>query len=522
MENHVLLQIIGSFAAVAILALFLKLYSTLVATPRRLQRMLKQQGFGGPPPAHFLLGNIMEIKKPPQTSTTAEAAPADPHNFGPQLYSVFRKWRRQYGDIYTFLLGNTPVVVVDNYDVVRELTTSTSMDLGRPLYLAKDFEALLGKGISAANGKLWAYERKVMAPGMFIHKVKGMKNSVQQSALMLIDLWKGLIEAEGGKADIKIDDHLKKFAGDAISKVCFGSNYAEGEQIFQKITGLQLAIAKKGFFLGIPGMSYIPTKHNRKMWELRKDIKGLILKLLKDKNEVDTEKNMMKIILEGAKGSNILSPNEIEDFIVDNCKTILLAGYEPTSIAASWCLMLLASNQEWQQRAREEVIRVCNGRVPDMDSIDQMKQLTMVINESLRLYPAGHIVSRYALNDVGLSKIRIPKGVIVWIMATTLHTDPDIWGSDSYEFKPERFGNGIAGACKLPHLFMPFGFGPRMCLGHNLAMVELKILLAHVLSNFSFSLSPNYVHAPAINVHLEPGKGVHLVMESLDHSSTDH
>lgn len=139
----------------------------------------------------------------------------------------------------------------------------------------------------------------------------------------------------------------------------------------------------------------------------------------------------------------------------------------------------------------------------------------MVINESLRLYPPVGVLAREALNELEFAKTRIPKGVTIWMMITTLHTNPDNWGLDSYEFKPERFANGTTGACKLPHLFVPFGFGPRICLGLNLAMIELKILLSLILSNFSLSLSPNYVHAPKMNLVLEPGNGVHLVIEKL-------
>ncbi|KAG6388814.1 hypothetical protein SASPL_150250 [Salvia splendens] len=439
MEKHIMFQIMASLAAVVILSMFVWLYNSVVATPRRLRRLLREQGIGGPPPANFLLGNVLEIKKLTRApKTTAE----DPHNFAAQLQTIFHKWRRQF-----------------------ELTSSKSIDLGRPLYLSKDLGSLLGKGVSAANGKLWEYERKLMAPGVNMNKIQGMKNSIQQSAIKLIDSWKILIDEEGGKVDIKADTHLLKFSGDAILRVCFGSNYVEGEQILEKFQDIVQVSANKGFFFAIPGMRYVPTKQNRREWKLRKDIKHLISKILIKKHEAHNEENMLKFILEGAKNSN-LRPNEIEDFIIDNCKSILSAGYETLSVAASWLLMLLASNREWQDRVREEVLGVCKGQVPDFDSIRHLKQLTMVIYESLRLYTGAHIGSRYAINDLEFANIRIPKGVIIWTMTTTLHTDPNIWGPDSYKFKPERFANGISGACKLPHLFTPFGYGTRICFSH--------------------------------------------------------
>ncbi|WCJ34905.1 Cytochrome P450 714A2 [Euphorbia peplus] len=111
--------------------------------------------------------------------------------------------------------------------------------------------------------------------------------------------------------------------------------------------------------------------------------------------------------------------------------------------------------------------------------------------------------------------ITVPKGVNVWTLVLPLHTDPEIWGEDSYKFKPERFENGISGACKYPYLYMPFGVGPRICLGQNLAMVELKMLIALVVTNFSFSLSPNYVHSPAQKLVMEPEHGLYLVLNKL-------
>lgn len=488
----------------------------MVATPRRLRRVLKQQGVGGPPPA-FMLGNNMEIKKSRISAAAATPGPPPSDNCGANcLVSVFDEWRRQYGDMYTFSLGITPVLVVNNYQVLKEMCKCISLDFGKPSYQTKDLESLLGTGILSSNGRLWAHQRKIIAPELFIHRVEGMTNLIQQSTMMLIDEWKGVIDGEGGKAaDIKIDEYLRKFSGDVISRACFGSSYAEGELLFEKFAALQHVTAKKGLSLGIPGMRYIPTKNNRREWEVQRDVRELILKLVKQKSEANSEKNMLKMILQGAESSG-LSPVALEKFAIDTCKNIYIAGHETTAITASWCLMLLASNPQWQHRVREEVLGLCKGQAPDFASIRQMKQLTMVINETLRLYPPAWVVSREALNDLEFGKIRIPKGVCVWMMVISLHTDPEIWGPDSYQFKPERFANGTTGACKHPHLYMPFGVGPRTCLGMNLAMVELKILVALLLSNFSFSLSPKYVHAPALKVVVQPGNGVDLLIQNLN------
>lgn len=116
----------------------------------------------------------------------------------------------------------------------------------------------------------------------------------------------------------------------------------------------------------------MPTKSNRETWKLEKEIKRLILNVVKERTEAGYEKDLLQMVLEGAKNSD-LNKEAIDRFIVDNCKNIYLAGYETTAVSATWCLMLLASNPQWQERIRSEVLEICNGQIPDSDMIRKMK-----------------------------------------------------------------------------------------------------------------------------------------------------
>ncbi|XP_030968530.1 cytochrome P450 714C2-like [Quercus lobata] len=506
-----------SLAVLGFIGLLQLLYNALVAKPRRLRSLLSKQGISGPPPS-LLLGNAMEMKLGQSTAVKAHTGePPVSHNCAASLFGFFDKWRKQYGELFTCSLGNSQILFVTQPDIVREITTCTSFDLGKASYQHQVLGPLLGQGILTSNGAVWAHQRKILAPELYMEKVKGMVNIITESAITVADSWKSMIETQGGTADIKIDQYMRSFSGDVISKACFSSNYSKGEEIFLKLRLLQEAMSKYGISIAgqLPAMRYLPTKGNREKWALEKEIRNLILEVVKERTTVDAnEKDLLQMVLEGARDSN-LSQEETDRFIVDNCKNIYLAGFETTAVSATWCLMLLASNQEWQERVRAEALSVCGGGIPNADTIRKMKQLTMVINESLRLYPPVTIMSREVFNDMKFGDITVPKGVNIWTMVCTLHTDPDIWGPDAFKFNPDRFENGITGACKLPHLYMPFGVGPRVCLGQNLATVELKILLSLILSNFAFSLSPKYTHGPVLRLVLEPEHGVDLLVRKL-------
>nr|AIA82921.1 CYP450-17 [Gentiana rigescens] len=514
MELHFWGRVLISLETILFLGLLFRLYNALVGKPEKFRSALRKQGITGPR-QKLLLGNALEMKKAKDKTAniTADGVPVI-HNCGSAIFPVFDEWIKQYGEVFLLALGNIQIVLVDQSDMVREITTCTSLNLGKPTYQAKQMGSLLGHGILTSNGSYWAHQRKVIAPELYMEKVKGMVNLVQESTLTLVNLWKSIIEANNGVADINIDKHIRSFSGDVISKACFGSSYSKGEEIFLKLRALQETASKTSMTGKIPGMRYLPNKTNMKKWALEKEIKTLILKVVKERTEVGYEKDLLQMILEGAKSSD-LKPDEIDRFIVDNCKNIYLAGYETTAVSAVWCLMLMAANPEWQERIRAEVLEICNGQIPDYDMIRKMKQLTMAISESLRLYPPASVVSREAFKDMKFGDIKVPKGVNIWTLVTALHTDPENWGRDSYEYNPERFANGITGACKQPHLYMPFGVGPRVCLGQNLALVELKILVSLILSNFSFSLSPNYKHDPTVNLVIEPGQGVNLMLKKL-------
>lgn len=120
------------------------------------------------------------------------------------------------------------------------------------------------------------------------------------------------------------------------------------------------------------------------MWALEKETRTLILKLVKERKKTGYEKDLLQTILEGAENSN-LNSDEIDQFIVDNCKNIYLAGFETTAVSATWCLMLLAAYPNWQEKVRAEVQEICNGQIPDSDMIRQMKLVNFTLSGSYYL-----------------------------------------------------------------------------------------------------------------------------------------
>ncbi|KAK6132445.1 hypothetical protein DH2020_033822 [Rehmannia glutinosa] len=208
----------------------------------------------------------------------------------------------------------------------------------------------------------------------------------------------------------------------------------------------------------------------------------------------------------------------VED-IIEECKLFYIAGSETTSSLLVWTMVLLGQHPKWQTQAREEVNRVFGRAEPSYEDLNQLKIVTMILQEVLRLYPPAPFIVRGSTETVKLGNLTIPKGVHLTLLIGLLHYDPKIWGDDAKEFRPQRFSEGVSNATNIQSSFVPFSAGPRVCIGQNFAMTEAKIALAMILKSFSFELSPSYLHSPFSVVTLTPQFGAPLILRNLESKS---
>lgn len=493
---------------------------------RKQRKLLKNRGIKGPSPS-FLFGNVFEMQRiQSMVAKSSSHAEIVGHDYTSTLFPYFEQWRNEYGPIYTYSTGDRQHLYVNHPDLVREMSQNMTLQLGKPTYVTKALAPMLGNGILRSNGTVWAQQRKIIAAQFFMDKVKSMMGLMKEVAQEMMVKWEACIDAQGGSiAEVRVDEDLRATSGDMISRACFGSSYSKGKKIFLKLRTLQKVLSKQNFLFKVPTIRFLNTKVHKEVKSLEKEIESLIWEAVQERVEecskgYSSEKDLMQWILEGATNDQELDEVSSKQLIVDNCKNMYFAGHESTAVAASWCLMLLALHPEWQHNIREEVNQLCGNNedhlhVLDVETLLKIKSVTMVIQEALRLYPPAAFISREALEEFQIGDILVPQGVCIWTLIPTLHRDPDIWGPDANEFKPERFANGVSSACKVPQAYIPFGLGARLCLGKNFAMVQLKFLLCIIISRFSFTLSPKYRHSPTYRMIVEPKYGVHILIKRI-------
>ncbi|KAB1263707.1 Cytochrome P450 3A12 [Camelus dromedarius] len=383
-------------------------------------------------------------------------------------------------DLLWFYDGRQPVLAITDPDMIK-----TVLSFG-PVGILKN-------AISQAKDEQWKRIRILLSPAFTSGKLKEMFPIIGQYGDVLVrNLRK---EAEKGKP-VALKDIFGAYSMDVITSTAFGVNIDSLNNPQDPFVENSKKLLRFDFldpFLLLINVSHHGQYGDVLVRNLRKEAEKGKPVALKDnfchqnfsfcfQHRVD----LLQLMINSQNSKEIDTHKALSDLeLVAQSIIFIFAGYETTSNSLSFIMYELAMHPDVQQQLQEEIDATFpNKAPPTYDALVQMEYLDMVVNEILRLFSIAGRLERACKKDVEIKGVFIPKGTVVMVPVFALHRDPELW-PEPEEFRPERFNKKNQDSIN-PYTYLPFGTGPRNCIGMRFAMMNMKLAIVRVLQNFSF------------------------------------
>lgn len=375
-----------------------------------------------------------------------------------------RKLARSFPGIYQVPVGLRPAVVVSQAEYCREVLVRTE-DFDKPSELTKLGRPVFGNGILTAENRSNREQRRLVQP-VFKHQVISSYATVITSHTeQLAQSW-----AEGETIDIV--EEMTKLTMRIIGSVMFSiDNLSDEDQLGRDIHRALRSVAV-GFLFPIPFADLLPNGRRSKQAIAR--VNTEIYRMIAARREENSEREDLLDLLLDAQDDEGQGLTDVQ--IRDELMTIFIAGHETVALALTWTLYRMARHRPIGEQVRAEADGVLGGSTPTLASLPPLRYALQVFKESLRFYPPGHVMIRMAVRDTTIGGYRVPEGAIVLLDAYAMHHRPDYFPRPE-QFNPQRFT--AENESRLPrYAFLPFGTGPRVCIGQHFALMEAQLILA--------------------------------------------
>ena len=366
----------------------------------------------------------------------------------------------------------------------------------------------LGEGLLTSEGALWQRQRKMTQPSFQGQQVASFVATMAENTDAMLRRW----ESNAGEHSVfDVVPDFMRLTLNIASQVLFTTNLeADAESIRRTLDIGRDYSVERAWSIFPPPLS-VPTRRNREYRGALANIHGIMDRIISGRRQSSARISDLLTMLMEARDENgdPMSDKQLRDEII----TLLTAGHETTTLVLSWTCFLIATRPDVVERMTAEAAFL-NGRSPAYEDLMKLRYTRMVVEESMRLYPPVWTMGRTAVNEDEIGGYRIAAGSEILIFPYITQRHPK-WWQDPDAFRPERFAPENSSE-RPRYAYLPFGAGPRTCIGLNFAMTEIMVVLAMILQRFCLKLAidPASVR-PDPSVTLQPKPGVPVLLEKI-------
>lgn len=392
--------------------------------------------------------------------------------FGADPIAFFSRCARDYGDVVGLKIGSWNGCFINHPEHIERVLLTSNTKFIKHRFFWRHVTEIFGKGLVTNEGSSWLRQRRLAQPAFHRDRISGYGDVMVEYTREMLDAWDR--EAAGA-----IHDEMMRATMAIVTKTLFGSQMAEGEMraIGRAFDDAVEAIAIR-FRRPFRIPEWVPLPSNVRYRRAVRDLDRLVYSMIEERRRDPGEDLLSMLLAARDEDGSAMSERQLRDEAV----TIFLAGHETTALTLSWTFHLLALHPVIQDRLIEEVDAVLGSRAATAADLPALSMANRVVQESMRLYPPAYAFGRESIEDVEIGGYVLPKGTTVFMSPWVIHRDPRFF-EDPDAFRPERWENDFAKT--LPRFtYIPFGGGPRLCIGNSFAMMEAVLMLATILQRY--------------------------------------
>lgn len=402
-----------------------------------------------------------------------------------------------YGDLVRFQVFAWPLYLITHPDHIKYILQEHYLQYNKDIFNYRLLKVFLGRGLLTNEGASWLSQRRLIQPAFHRQHIATFGTLMTQATITHLHRWQSFA-ADGEPLDITVE--MMRLTLRIVCQALFSTMlHEEVDAIDAAFTLVNRHIAQHAFS---PVLSLnLPTPSNRRFKAAVRTLDTIVNTIIRQRRERQEEQSDVLSLLLQAQDEETgerMSDQQIHDEVM----TLLLAGHETTANTLSWTWYLLSQHPEVEHRFHQELSVVLDQRIPTVADLPQLNYTRMVIEEAMRLYPPSWVISRNAVKADEIGGYAIPAHAPLLLLPYITHRHPAFW-EEPERFNPERFTPEQVTA-RPRYAYVPFGGGPRQCIGNVFAMTEAQLILATVAQQYRLELVPNQEVSPEPLITLRP------------------
>jgi cytochrome P450 len=416
---------------------------------------------------------------------------------------VFETYREKLGPTFGFHFGGIKkTIVTADPEMLQYILKDNNSNYHKSHIQVERFVEFQGVGLTNSHGDYWLRQRRLLSMGF----TRSRLTEILPLQMQVLNDFMLDFESSAQKGPVEIHDQMVRYTLRAVGNSLFGRQMKEEEldQFANAIADIQKFIVKK---VVQPYLSpwYRISGQDKMFQNKRLEAEEIIRNYIaRRRKSLDKDSDILKLILTTPyKDTGELMSDEK---VMVEIMQLLVAGNETSTTAATWAFYLLAKHKEHIPLIRKEIDEVFGSEEVSYSHIHELKYTTAVLNEAMRLRPPFWMIDREAQNDDEYNGVKIPKGTTVVPYIYGVHHNKAVW-KDAEVFRPERF---LTNESIHPFAHIPFGGGPRVCIGQNMAKMQILLVMSAIVRKYDFELMDEEEVGVKAMMLLKADRPIHL------------